>query len=366
MVLGVRGIPGVQGGVETHAEQLYTRLAELGCDVEVIVRSPYVSAEHRNVGPIRLRRIWSPTRPGFEPLVHSLLGAVYAGFVRPDILHIHAVGPAAVTPLARLFGLKVVVTHHGPDYDRDRWGRFARTLLRFGEWAGMRFSNARIVISRVIADLVKRKHGRDSVLIPNGVVPIEPPREDDQVRRFGLEPGKYFLMVSRVVPEKRQLDLIAAYGQAKRADWKLAIVGGLGNDEYSGRVRDAAVQTGVVLTGFLGGTPLQQVYAHAGAFVLPSTHEGLPIAMLEALSYGLPVIASDIPANLEVGLAPESYFRVGDVESLAEAMSRTVHVGDGPAARAARRQWVEGKYNWDEIANQTRSVYVGVVENGTG
>jgi glycosyltransferase involved in cell wall biosynthesis len=357
MVLGVRGIPGVQGGVETHAEQLYTRLAELGCDVEVIVRSPYVSAEQRNVGPIRLRRLWSPTRPGFEALVHSLLGVVYAGFARPDILHIHAVGPAAVTPLARLFGLKVVVTHHGPDYDRDRWGRFARALLRFGEWAGMRFSNARIVISRVIADLVKKKHGRDSVLIPNGVVPVEPPREDDQVRRFGLEPGKYFLMVSRVVPEKRQLDLIAAYAQAEPGGWKLAIVGGLGEDAYSRRVEEAAKRSGVVLTGFLSGTPLQQVYAHAGAFVLPSTHEGLPIAMLEALSYGLPVIASDIPANLEVGLPPESYFRVGDVESLAGVMSSTVRGGDSPTARAGRRQWVAGKYNWDEIARQTLAVY---------
>jgi glycosyltransferase involved in cell wall biosynthesis len=360
MVLGVRGIPNVQGGVETHAEQLYTRLAKLGCDVEVIVRSPYVNAEQQNVGPIRLLRLWSPTTPGFEALVHSLLGVVYAGFRRPDILHIHAVGPAAVTPLARLMGLKVVVTHHGPDYDRDRWGGFARALLHFGEWAGMRFSNARIVISRVIQDLVKTKQGCDSVLIPNGVVPIEPPAEDDAIRGFGLEPGKYFLLVSRVVPEKRQLDLINAYVQARPAGWRLALVGGLGDDDYSRRVRAAAEEAGVVVTGFLSGAPLQQMYAHAGAFVLPSTHEGLPIAMLEALSYGLPVIASDIPANLEVGLPAESYFPVGNVDSLSNLMKCASFGYESGAARLERRRWVAVKYNWDDIASQTRSVYVTV------
>jgi glycosyltransferase involved in cell wall biosynthesis len=361
MVLGVRGIPNVQGGVETHAEQLYTRLARMGCDVEVIVRSPYVSAEQRNVGPIRLHRIWSPTRPGFEALVHSLLGVFYAGFKRPDILHIHAVGPAAVTPLARLMGLKVVVTHHGPDYDRDRWGWFARALLRFGEWAGMRFSNARIVISKVIADLVKKKHGRDSMLIPNGVVPIEPPAEDDVVRGFGLEPRKYFLLVSRVVPEKRQLDLIAAYARVRPEGWKLAIVGGLGEDDYSRRVRAAAEQAGVVLTGFLSGAALQQVYAHAGAFVLPSTHEGLPIAMLEALSYGLPVIASDIPANLEVGLPASNYFHTGDVEALSLQLKRVAATTEESGTRLERRRWVESKYNWGRIADQTLHLYQGLL-----
>jgi hypothetical protein len=224
MVLGVRGIPNVKEGVEVHAVQLYTRLARMGCEVEVIVRSPYVSADQLQLGPIRPTRIWSPTHPGFEALCHSLLGVLYAGFRRPDILHIHAVGPAAVTPLARLKGLRVVVTHHGPDNGRDRWGWFARGLLRFGESAGMRFPNAWIVISRVIADLVRRKHRRQSVLIPNGVV--------------------------------------AASAAARPGDWKLALVGGLGTDEYSRQVREAASAEGVVLTGFLGGVAFRQLYSH--------------------------------------------------------------------------------------------------------
>ena len=357
MVLGVRGIPNIQGGVETHVEQLYARLAKRGCDVKVIVRSPYVSPDQKQFGPIKLRRIWSPTRPGFEALVHSLLGVIYAGFTRPDVLHIHAVGPAAVTPLARLFGLRVVVTHHGPDYDRDKWGWFARGLLRFGEFAGMRFSNFRIAISKVIVELIRSKHGRDAFLIPNGVVPVDPQTADDHVRRFGLEPQKYFLQVSRIVPEKRQLDLINAFASARPEGWKLALVGGLDNYAYSRRVRELAEREDVILTGFLNGDPLLQIYSHAGAFVLPSSHEGLPIAMLEALSFGLPVIASDIPANLEVALPAASYFPMGDVVALGRALERVAATMEESGARATRRRWVESKYDWDDIADQTLEVY---------
>jgi glycosyltransferase involved in cell wall biosynthesis len=362
MVLGLRGIPNVQGGIETHVEHLYPRLVTLGCDVDVVCRTPYVDADQRKFGAIRLRRIWSPQRPGLEAFVHSLLGVIYAGFSRPDILHIHGIGPAAVTPLARLFGLRVVVTHHGPDYDRDKWGSMARAALRFGERMGMRYANARIVISKVIAELVRSRHGRDSVLIPNGVVVPELEASAEHALGFGLVPGKYFLQVSRIVPEKRQLELIEAFRLARPAGWKLALVGGLGADNYSKRVRAAAAETdGVVLTDFLTGAPLRQVYSHAGAFVLPSSHEGLPIAMLEALSYGLPVIASDIPANLEVGLPAASYFRTGDIEALQSALERFAAATEECGARQARRQWVESRYDWDEIAAQTLRVYRNVM-----
>lgn len=361
MVLGLRGIPGVQGGIETHAEHLYPRLARLGCSVEVIVRTPYVPQGQQDFGAIRLRRIWSPRQPGLEAFIHSLLGVIYAGLSRPDILHIHGIGPAAVTPLARLFGLHVVVTHHGPDYDRDRWGRWAKTMLRFGERMGMRYASARIAISSVIVKLIRSKHGRDAALIPNGVVAAEVQAGSEHVKAFGLEPGKYFLQVSRIVPEKRQLDLIEAFRIAKPAGWKLALVGGLESDAYTRRVVEAAKTEGVLLTDFLTGIALRQIYSHAGAFVLPSSHEGLPIAMLEALSYGLPVIASDIPANLEVGLDPSNYFPVGDVQALARTLNRFAAVTDDVETRCERRRWVESKYDWDKIAEQTMTVYEGLL-----
>jgi glycosyltransferase involved in cell wall biosynthesis len=363
MVLGVRGIPNVQGGIETHAEHLYERLAKLGCDVEVIVRTPFVPRDQRALGPIRLKRIWSPTRPGLEALIHSMLGVLYASVVRPDILHIHAVGPAIVTPLARLFGLRVVMTHHGPDYDRDKWGGAARFVLRTGERFGAQFSHARIAISKVIVDLLQAKYGKGSDLVPNGVLSASLQSDSDHVQRFGLTPGRYFLLVSRMVPEKRQIDLIQAFARAQIPGWKLALVGGLTDDDYCRKVSAAAAQAdGVVLTGFQKGAALQQLYRHAGVFVLPSTHEGLPIAMLEALSYGLPVLASDIPANLEVGLEPLHYFPAGNIAALAQGLARLAALPQDEATRAARREWVARKYDWTQIAERTVSIYRRVLD----
>ena len=262
--------------------------------------------------------------------MHSVLGVLYAGYARPDILHIHAIGPAIVTPLARLLGLKVIVTNHGPDYDRDKWGSFAQYVLRVGERLGMKYSNARIVISKVIDDLVRANYGRDSELIPNGVTIHEPSMDTDHLARFGLLPGRYFLHVGRMVPEKRQLDLIEAYRSILPNDWQLAIAGRMTEEPYSISVREAAREAGVVLTGFVKGAALEQLYSHAGAFVLPSSHEGLPIAMLEALSYGLPVLASDIPANLAVGLEPKDYFPLGDIPALARRPAASQQAIAGP------------------------------------
>lgn len=355
--MGLRGLPNVQGGVETHAEQLYKRLATLGCDVEVLVRSPYVPAEQKHFGAIRLRRIWSPRRPGLEALLHSVLCVLYAGVARPDVLHIHAVGPAIVTPIARLLGLRVVVTHHGPDYDRDKWRRFARWVLRTGERVGMRYSHARIAISKVIANLIESKYGRSAHLIPNGVAVAERQAGTEHVLRMGLEPGRYFLQVSRLVPEKRQLDLIRAYAECDHGDWKLALVGGLDADAYGKAVQEAAQTAGVVLTGFQSGLALKQLYSHAGAFVLPSSHEGLPIVLLEALSYGLPVLASNIPAHLEIALDRSSYFAVGDVPALARGLTHLRHTPIDEETRVQRAREVAAAYDWERIADKTLAVY---------
>ena len=360
MVLGVRGIPSVQGGVETHAEQLYERLAALGCDIEVLVRTPFVPSRKRTFGSIRLRRIWSPRASGYETLIHSLLGVLYAGIVRPDVLHIHAIGPAIVTPIARLLGLRVIVTNHGPDYDRDKWGPFPKWVLRTGESLGMRWSHARIAISRVIEQLIQVKYRRDADLIPNGAVPVHLQAETREIERFGLEPGHYLLQVGRIVPEKRQLDLIEAYARVKPQGWKLVLVGA-GSGEYFQKVTSAAQAAGVVLAGFQRGVALAQLYTHAGAFVLPSSHEGLPIALLEALSYGLPVLASDIPANLEMGLGKQSYFPMGDVVALAERLETLVNAPQDEASKERRRRWVTEHYDWGRIAQQTYAVYDRVV-----
>ncbi|MGO9446850.1 MAG: glycosyltransferase family 4 protein, partial [Thiobacillaceae bacterium] len=311
VMLGLRGFPDVQGGVEAHAEHLCPYLRELGCDVEVIVRSSYMPPDRGNEWHgVRYLRVWSPKGSGLEAIVHSFLGVLVAAWQRPDVLHIQAIGPALMAPLARFLGLHVVVTHHGPDYEREKWGPLARLALRAGEACGMRFCNGRIVISQTIRNLVRDKYGLNSDLIPNGITLPEVPGSTSVLQKFGLVAGRYVLMVSRLVPEKRHNDLIEALADAKLDGWKLVLVGASENpDAYTAALAARAQATaGVVMTGFQSGLALRELYAHAGVFVLPSSHEGLPIALMEALSFGLPVVASDIPAHLEIGLDDAHYF----------------------------------------------------------
>jgi glycosyltransferase involved in cell wall biosynthesis len=221
----------------------------------------------------------------------------------------------------------------------------------------MRYSHGRIAISKVIHNLIQIKYGCQAELIPNGVIPAVRRSHTEHVLRHDLVPGRYFLQVSRMVPEKRQLDLICAYALARPHGWRLALVGGLDSDPYSREVVAAARSEGVVLTGFLYGVALQQMYSHAGAFVLPSSHEGLPIVLLEALSYGLPVLASDIPAHLEIGLDRSSYFAVGDVAALASGLTRLAQTMPDEQARVSRTLQIATLYDWDRIAEKTLAIY---------
>lgn len=360
MMLGLRSFPGVQGGVETHAENLCPLLVEMGCEVTVLARSPY-HADATGVlwNGVKFVSLWSPKSKRLEAVAHSIIGVLYAAIARPDILHIQAIGPAIVSLPARLLGLRVVVTHHGPDYDRQKWGRSAKLVLKLGERLGMRYSNARIVISKVIANIVSHSHGRDSCLIPNGVLLPNVPETTDALELFALKPGKYVVLVSRLVPEKRHLDLIRAFNQAALPGWKLVIVGASDHpDAYVLEVLEAAKSApGIVCTGLQTGRLLHELYGHAGVFVLPSSHEGLPIALLEALSYGLPVIASDIPANLELGLAKEHYFPLGDIDTLSERLREFAILPRSPQMIGQRRAWVAERFDWREIAGKTLEVY---------
>lgn len=359
--LGLRGLPGVQGGIETHAEQLCPRLAALGCRVTVLARAPYqpavAGATWRGV---RLRRLWAPRHKHLETVVHTLLGVLHAGLVdRPDVLHLQAIGPALWTPLARLLGLRVVLTHHGADHARQKWGPLARAVLRAGEAAGARFAHEVVAISGGIAEDLARAHGRAATLIPNGVPAPGPAPDPGLLASFGLQPGRYALLVGRLVPEKRHLDLIRAFARARLPGWKLALVGAADHaDAHAAQVLQAAAQhAGVVCTGFQQGAALQALYAHAGVFVLPSSHEGQPIALLEALSHGLPVIASDIAPHRELGLPDGTLFPLGDIDELAKGLREAARRAPTAAERAARRTWVLSRHDWDASARATLELY---------
>jgi glycosyltransferase involved in cell wall biosynthesis len=364
IALGLRGVPNVPGGIEAHAAELYPRLQALGVNVTVLGRIP-----HRPLNaPVHWRGIhvlWlpAPRLEGVEALLHTLVGVLYAAVRRPDVLHIHAIGPSLWVPLAKALGLKVIVTHHGQDYLREKWNGPARALLRLGERFAVRLADECIAISHEIRESVQVKFGRAAVLVPNGVGNLPRAPGKALLRKYGLSAQRYVIQVSRLVPEKRQHDLIAAFNEARLAGWKLVLVGGAqGSQRYPEKLRKLYENNdAIVCTGFLSPPEVQQLLSHAGIFALPSSHEGLPIALLEAMKIGIPVLASDIPANLEVGLNAASYFPLGDTHALSARLCSLA------AATPKERQIIANqmavfcrRYNWDAIANTTLQIIEAV------
>ncbi len=358
-VTGTRGIPGIMGGVETHCEELFPRIAARGFDVTVIRRKSYAHDTLTQWKDVHLVDIEAPKKKSFEAIVHTFRAIMAARRMKADVVHIHAIGPALLVPYAKLLGLKVVFTHHGPDYDRDKWGFAAKSMLKLGEWLGCKLADHVIVISDVIRQLIARRCGRtrDVHLIYNGVPEPEICDFPEYFEELGIEKGKYILGMCRFVPEKHLHDLVEAYSRLKNdgkaGDVRLVLAGDTDfEDNYSRTLKQQARDNGVVLTGFIRGKKLHSLLSNALCYSLPSSHEGLPIALLEAMSYQLPVITTAIPANLEVGLNADCYHEVGDVDALAAKLAAII--SHQPLQRIG---YDMSKYDWDRIAGQVCDIY---------
>lgn len=363
-MLGIRGFPNVQGGAEKHVENLAQALTALGCDVEAIVRSGYLNKRQgARWHKIRLTRIWSPRVTGIEAFVHTFLGTLYAAWTRPDILHIHAIGPALFAPLARALGVRVVVTFHSRNYEHRKWGKFARAVLKLGERAGMAFASGRIAVSEEMARYLAGRYRVPITAIPNGIDTPQFVFTTATLSAFDLDAGRYLLMVARVDEDKRQLDLIEAYAQLRICGWKLALVGEADyGGAYARKVADAAARIpGVVMLGHQTGRALAELYSHAGAFALPSRFEGQPIAVLEAASYGLPVVLSDISAHRELALPHARYFPVGDIAALTARLEAACGDPDRSSLHADERAALLRRHDWRTIAEHTLAIYKTVL-----
>lgn len=368
-MIGSRGVPATFGGVEHHVEELGARLAARGHEVTVYCRNGYGDgdgdagqdrvAEYRGM---RLRHLPTVSSKHLDAIAHSGLATMAALAEHHDVVHYHALGPGLVAPLPRaLSRARVVLTVHGLDDERAKWSRPAQAVLRTAQWMSAHVPNATIAVSRALADHYATRHHRSAVYIPNGVAPavrVGP----EPLERFGLEPGGYVLFVGRLVPEKAPDLLIRAF-RRMHPGLKLAVAGG--SSHTDGYVADlqrlAARDRRVVLTGYAYGPVLEALYTHCAAFVLPSALEGLPLTLLEAASYGVPVVASDIPPHLEVlggEAAGRRLFASGDELGLAAALDRAL--GDPPGERlgaAQLQQRVLDRYSWDRAALATEAVY---------
>ncbi len=374
VVTGTRGIPGVQGGVETHCRYLYPQLARLDCDVTVLARAPYVQGKGTSYRGVRVLPLPAIKHKYLEAFLHTCLSVFKAKALKPDILHVQAIGPSFFNPLARLLGLRVVSTVHGFNYRHLKWGPAARAFLRLCEFFGCRFANAIICISESIAAEIEKRYHKKTAVIPNGVQVPAPCATDGILKKYGLERGKYVLAVGRFVPEKGFHDLINSFSvlaslntDSENRGWKLVIAGDADHEgSYSRDLKKKAARyKDIILTGFITGTPLEELYTHAGLFVLPSYYEGLPIVLLEAMSYGLSCIASDIPPHREVGLGQERLFACGSVKELSKKIRYYMNTRMSDTEKKSQITMIKEKYNWEKIARQTFSVYRDVLEKTT-
>jgi glycosyltransferase involved in cell wall biosynthesis len=308
-MIGHKRIPSREGGVEIVVEQLATRMVAAGHQVDVYNRSGHhVSGKENDITMnskiykgVRIITIPTFSNKKLNAVVYSFLASVRALFGRYDVIHYHAEGPCSMIWIPHMFGIRTVATIHGLDWQRSKWGGFATRFLLFGEKMAVRYADELIVLSANMQQYFKDTYNRDTVLIPNGVCKPDV-RSDAKIReKWGLSKDGYILFLARIVPEKGLHYLLKAFKEID-TDKRLVIAGGSSHtDEYMEEIKRLAEQDNrVLMTGFVQGELLEELYSNAYIYVLPSDVEGMPISLLEAMSYGNCCLISDIAENMEV------------------------------------------------------------------
>ena len=354
-MLGQKGIPATYGGIERHVEELATRFVDRGHEVTVYCRPHYtkVRGEYRGV---RLVSIPSIRTKHLDTATHCALAVPHILGSDFDIVHIHALGPSMFANLPRLRGMKTLVTVHGLDWQREKWGSFASWVLRRCEYTSVMFPDRTIVVSKALREHFRVTRDVAVTYIPNGTV-LPNVREAERITQMGIEPGSYVLFVGRLVPEKGCHYLLDAYRQVD-TDAELIVAGGTSfSTEY---VDDLHARGGdrVRFLGYVYGDVLDELYSNARLFVLPSDIEGLPIALLEAMSFGNCCLTSDIPENLEVIGDCGATFKRGDVSDLVEKLGLLLASPERCHAMGDRaRRHVLETYDWDGVTLHTEAIY---------
>ena len=365
-MLGHKRMPSREGGVEIVVEELAVRMVERGHEVTVYNRSGHhVSGrefdEKRGASykGVKLKTVPAIHIKGIAAMTASAIASLCAALGRYDVVHFHTEGPCATLWLTKMLGKRCVVTVHGLDHQRSKWGRFARTYILLGEKCAVRFADEIIVLSRSVQEYFAERYHRQTRLIPNGVTRPETRAADEITKEFGLQKDGYILYLGRITPEKGIHDLIEAYRMLK-TDKKLVIAGGSSDsDAYFGELRKLVeCDDNVLFTGFVQGKLLEELYSNAYIYVLPSELEGMPLSLLEAMSYGNCCVVSDISECKDVVGEMGVVFPRRDIKALSVSLQRLC---DSPQIVGAYREnaadYVCSRYNWDSVVEDTMACY---------
>ncbi len=365
-MIGHKRIPSREGGIEIVVDILSTMLAQRGHSVvaynrkgDHIAGRSFDSDVKKEYNGVKLKTVFTFKSSKLNAIVYSILASLRAAFGRFDVVHFHAEGPASMCWLPKLFGKRVVVTIHGLDWQRSKWGGFATKFLKFGEKMAAKYADEVIVLSKNVQDYFKKMYNRDTVFIPNGV--NKPDIKDDTVieSRWGIVRDSYILFLGRLVPEKRVHSLIKAYNNIQ-TDKKLVIAGSASHtSEYVQELKYISKDNeNIIFTGFVQGEILEELYSNAYIYCLPSDLEGMPLSLLEAMSYGNCCLTSDIPECTEVCEDKAVYFEKGNERDLEDKLKMLLNnpvLVDGCRLNAS--SFICSKYNWSEITERTLRLY---------
>ncbi len=363
-MIGQKGIPSRAGGVEIHVEELAKRLVKQGHSVTVYCRKTYCHELKKEHEGIRLIYIPSINTKHLDAIIYSVLATLHALLKGFEVFHYHALGPSTVAFLPRLLGRKVVCTIHGLDWQRDKWGGFARKYLLIGERCVARYANTAISVSSNLVSYFEKKYQKQPIYIPNGVNIPEIKPAVRITAQYGLKKDDYLLYLGRLVPEKGIHYLIDAYLRLN-SSLKLVIAGGSSHTtEYVRQLQKQAEGCeNILFTGFVQGEVLQELFSNAYLYILPSDLEGMPISLLEAMSYGQACLVSDIEENKAVVGKNGFYFSKGDTESLYDALNKLTsdrQILEG--AKTAAVEHVKNHFNWDDTALSHSRVYESLMQ----
>ena len=362
--LGHKHVPSREGGIEVVVEELAVRMAALGHSVTVLNRSghhiagvKYDAADLREYKGFKIKKVPTINRKGLSAATSSFFACMEAAFGPYDIVHIHAEGPAFFCFIPKMMKKKVIVTVHGLDWQRSKWSGFASWYIRHGEIQAVKHANHIIVLSRNVQQYFWKKYHRKTVYIPNGVNRPELQKAKEIKERWGLEKGSFILYVGRIVPEKG-LDILLEAWKGIKTDKKLVIAGSSSDtDEFFQKVKGLA-DNRVVFTGFTTGRPLKELYSNAYLYCLPSNLEGMPLTVLEAMSYRNCCLTSDIEECTEVIEDKGVSFQRGNIEDLKEKLQNLIDNSNiVQEYKNGAQDFICNKYSWDDVVKKTLELY---------